>query len=231
MNKLAIATLALTMGFFVSEAKAIEFDADVPQALQQQVLGDLGFIKTIASSKASVLHKQIYGDVSGAAYDTFFTSRVLRVGYDDQMSGGAVAYVSPMMDSEKMYFTQNYTSFSHPQIARLMVVFHEARHTETKNQFWMHATCPTPFKDDKGNEVKSIWTGLPLAGQPGCDSTALGAYGSSTIMMKNISLFCENCSQKVKMDAGLYSDDQLNRLLPADARNQIRQDVVAATLQ
>ena len=94
-----------------------------------------------------------------------------------------------------------------------MVVFHEARHTESQNGNWSHATCPTPFVDANGKEIKSIWTGSTLAGEAACDSTALGSYGSSTIMLKNIQLNCTNCTDKVKMDAGLYADDQYKRLV------------------
>ena len=226
MTKNILAALMM-IGMLASQAHALTFDSGVPQGLQTQMNGDLQFVGTIAGSKTSALHQQIYGEVKGSAYSTWFTSRVLRVGYDSSGAGGAVAYVQPGFDSSKMYVTSNYTTFDHPQIARLMVVFHEARHTENRNGNWPHATCPEPFLDDTGKEVKSIWTGLPLAGQDGCDDSAFGAYGSSTIMLRNVAHFCTSCSDKVKMDAGIYSDDQLNRLLPAEARNQIKQDVPA----
>jgi hypothetical protein len=58
----------------------------------------------------------------------------------------------------------------------------------------------------------SIWTGAKLEGQPACDSTQYGSYGSSTILLKNVALFCSNCNSKVKMDADLYATDQLGRI-------------------
>ena len=106
-----------------------------------------------------------------------------------------------------------------------MIVFHEARHTEDDNGNWMHATCPTPFVDDQGREIRSIWTGAVLAGEPACDDNAYGSYASSMIMLKNISKFCTNCTEKVQMDAGLYADDQLKRVTNPSAAQAIRQDL------
>ena len=37
--------------------------------------------------------------------------------------------------------------------------------------------------------------------------------GSSLILLKNVSKFCTTCAQKVKVDAGIYADDQQARAL------------------
>lgn len=201
------------------------FDSDVPQDIQAQMLGDLGFVGGIQGQGASPLHQQIFGGVDGSAYKRFFETRVRSVGMDDCGSAGAVACVMPYWDSSKMWLTQNYIQFSHPQIARLMIIFHEARHTETKNRNWPHASCPTPFLDADGKDMRSIWTGSMLEGQPACDSTPFGSYGSSSIMLKNVQKRCASCTDKVKMDAGLYGDDQLGRITDAGARRQIKEDL------
>src|SRR6202023_2937082 len=107
--------------------------------------------------------------------------RVTAIGMNDCGSGKAVACVIPYMDPSKMWLTQNFIKFSHPQVARMMVVFHEARHTEVKNRNWSHAKCPKPFLGPDGQDMKSIWTGSKLEAQPACDITPLGSYGSSTI--------------------------------------------------
>ena len=201
------------------------FDADVPEAIQAQMRADLAFMKGIMGEKASPLHQQIYGRVNGADYIKFFETRVSAIGMNGCGNGNAVACVIPFRDPSKMWLTQNFIRFSHPQVSRMMVVFHEARHTETQNGNWAHATCPTPFLDAKGNDMKSIWTGAVLAGEPACDVTPLGSYGSSTIMLKNISKSCTNCTDKVRMDAGLYADDQLGRVIDADAKRQMKEDL------
>ncbi len=200
------------------------FDADVPQAIQDQMRADLAFMAGIQGSGATPLHQQIFGQVGGSAYADFFNSRVTGIGMNDCGSDKAVACVIPFQDPSKMWLTQNFVKFSHPQVSRMMVVYHEARHTESQNGNWPHANCPDPFKDANGNDMKSIWTGASLAGEPACDTTPLGSYGSSTILLKNIQKYCTNCTDKVKMDAGLYADDQLQRVTDPDAHQQMVDD-------
>lgn len=219
-------TACLLASFTVTApAFALDFDREVPANTKEQMNGDLTFVATLEGSSATPLHKQVFGELKGPLYKDWFFSRIKRVGYNGNMSGGAVAYVQPFFDSEKMYLTQNYTNFSHPQIARLMIFFHEARHTENAKGNWMHANCPRPFRDKDGNDMKSIWTGMPLAGEAGCDSVAIGSYGLSVVMNKNISKTCTNCTEKVKMDAGFYADDQFKRITNANAAKQLTDDL------
>ncbi len=211
-----------------AHASTYSFDNDVPDDIKAQMIADMQFIGTVQGGTASALHQQIFGPVDGATYTQFFDSRVTSVGMSDCGDSSAVACVKPtFFESSKMWLTENFIKFSHPQIARIMVMFHESRHTENSNGNWSHATCPTPFQDASGNEIKSIWTGFSLAGEPGCDITPFGSYGSSMIMLKNIQKFCTNCTDKVKMDAGLYADDQFKRIIDADAVKQIQSDLYA----
>ena len=204
---LAVALLVLGM-----KSMALSFDKDVPKDIQTQMVADLGFMNQIEGSSQTPYHQQIYSAVSGPAYKTFFETRITSVGVDDCGGGPAVACVQPFFNPNKMWLTDNFIKFSHPQVARMMVVYHEARHSESNNGNWMHDTCPRPFLDDKGKDRTSIWTGAKLEGQPACDSTYQGSYGSSTIMLKNIGKYCTNCTDKVKMDADIYAMDQLNRI-------------------
>ncbi|MGZ3726990.1 MAG: hypothetical protein ACXWQQ_14390 [Pseudobdellovibrio sp.] len=205
-------------------AHALSFDSDVPQDIQTQMVNDLAFINQVTGSGQTPFHKQIYAGVDGKLYKTFFESRITSVGLDSCGGGAAVACVQPFFDAHKMWLTQNFIKFSHPQIARLMVVYHESRHSESKNGNWMHDTCPTPFLGADGKDMVSIWTGAKLEGQPACDSTYLGSYGSSTVMLKNISKFCSNCTDKVKMDADIYAMDQLNRIDRPDVKKAMLND-------
>ena len=207
----------------IQAAHALDFDSNVSPTIKNQMLQDLEFMKTVRGDKTTPLHQQIFGGMSGGYYD-WFVSRVKSVGLNDCGSSIAVACVIPFEDPSKMWITNNYIKFDHPQIAKLMVVFHEARHTESNHGNWWHANCPVPFLDAQGKDVKSIWTGATLAGEAACDSSPMGSYGSSTILLKNISKFCANCSEKVKMDAALYADDQINRITDAKAKNQMLQD-------
>ena len=194
-----------------SQALAVQFDSNVPLAIQTQMNADLGFMNSLEGQYKTAFHQQIFGAFGGNSYKKFFESHILEVGLDGCGLGNAVACVKPWA-GKKMFLTNNFIKFSHPQIARMMVAYHEARHTEIENGSWAHDTCPTPFVNDDGSEKRSIWTGASLAGEKACDSTALGSYGSSTILLKNVALFCTNCTDKVKMDADLYATDQLGRI-------------------
>jgi hypothetical protein len=204
--------------------KGLVFDSDVPVDIQAQMRADMAFMGTIKGGAGTKLHQKIFGAVDGATYIKFFNSRVTGIGMDDCGSAKAVACVIPFQDPSKMWLTQNFIKFDHPQISRMMIVFHESRHTETRNGNWAHATCPTPFLDANGKDMVSIWTGATLAGEPACDITPLGSYGSSTILLKNVQKFCTNCTDKVKMDAGLYADDQLGRITDDGARQEMLTD-------
>ncbi len=220
----SVSVMAVVAGLFITEARAdLQFDSDVEPALKNQILADLQFMGSITSTHSTALHQQIFGQVNGADYTKWFEARVFTVGKQDCGSSIAVACVDPSYEN-KIWMTENYTKFDHPQIARLSVVYHEARHTESEHGNWGHATCPTPFLDDHGNPVTSIWTGAQLAGEAACDVTPFGSYGSQTILLKNIALNCSNCNSKVKADADIFATDQLGRIIDANAKNQMKRD-------
>ena len=213
--------LSLTVSF--NAFSALTFTSDVPADVKKQVLSDLKLIDSVKGSATTPLHKSIFGDVSGTNYTKFFEARMNKVGMGCG-GGSAVACVKPFVSNTTMFLTENYIKFSHPAIARLMVVFHEARHGEKQNRNWHHAICPNPFLDENGKEIKSIWTGSTLAGEDACDSSPLGSYGSSTIMLKNIAKFCTNCNQKMKLDADIYAQDQLKRISNPTAKQAMLVD-------
>ncbi len=204
-------------------ADALQFDPDVEPTLKQQMLNDLSFMNSITSQKSTALHRKIFGSVDGPSYQAWFAKRVFSVGKNLCGSSNAVACVIPSW-ANKMWITPNYTKFDHPQIARLSVIYHEARHTEEDNDNWPHATCPIPFLNESGQDMRSIWTGAALAGEPACDVTAFGSYGSQTILLKNIALNCTNCSDKVKADADLFAKDQLGRIIDAASKTAMKSD-------
>ena len=216
--------------FVVPKAEALKFDADVEPALKQQILQDISFIGSINSVQSSPYHQKVFGQVSGAVYNKWLTDRVFSVGKNECGNANAVACVIPNF-ANKIWMTKNYTQFSHPQVARVSVVYHEARHTEAQNGNWSHATCPTPFLDESGKDTRSIWTGAMLQGQPACDVTAFGSYGTQTILLKNIAMNCTNCSSKVKADANLYGNDQLGRIVDKASKAAMKKDFGMAHTQ
>jgi hypothetical protein len=221
MKLLSILLAAFAMNF---AAHAVTFDSDVPAAIKTQMLADLDFMAQLQGSKQTPFHQQIYGALAGSSYKNFFESHVTSVGLNTCGNANAVACVIPFQDASKMWLTQNFIKFSHPQIARMMVVYHEARHTESQHGNWPHDYCPDPFLDENGKNMVSIWTGASLAGEPACDSTPFGSYGSSTILLKNVAKFCTNCTDKVKMDADIYAMDQLGRIDDANVKKSMLAD-------
>ena len=213
-----ILSVLVSVVLFASTAQAVKFEANVDPALRAQMTQDLQFIGQVDGPQATPLHQKVFGAVNGPNYTKWFDSRIVSIGKNACGGGKAVACVIPMLGSNRMWVTPNYTQFSHPQISRVSVIYHEARHSEVQNGNWSHATCPTPFKDANGNDVKSIWTGALLQGEPACDVTPFGSYGSATILLKNIAIHCANCNSKVRADANLYGNDQLGRVINAQAK-------------
>lgn len=215
----------LALFVFTTAAHAFTFDNDVPLAVKNQMLQDLDFIKGIQGNGASPLHQKIYGQVNGAVYDHFFQSRVHSIGMSRCGSLTASACVMPDTDPSKMWLTESFTTLSIPQIARMMIVYHETRHTEVQNKFWPHAKCPPVFTDSDGTPMLGTWSKAPLADHPDCDSTPFGSYGSSSLMMKNIAKWCTNCTEKVKQDADFYADDQFKRIIDPKAKQDMKDDI------
>lgn len=219
-------TLFILLSFFyliptsvaVVDRSGIQFDSNVDPTLKQQVQEDLALVKSISGVNASPLHQEIFGNVDGNAYEPWFYARVFYFGVSD--CGNPVSAVACVnsRDHNKIWVTDNYIKISHPEIARVMTLFHEARHTETASRGWPHARCPLNFP------YSSIWTGGSLKGHFACDSSEYGSYASASVMLNNISKFCSNCSAKVKADAKLYSDDQIKRVTQKSALARMKQD-------
>jgi len=195
------------------------FDPNVPSALRRQTLADLAFVAGIRGQGASRLHAAIFGPVDGSTYIRWFLSRVRWIGMDWGSEGLAYAMAGP-----KLWLTRNYVNRCHAQVFRVAVLFHEARHTEFEHRYWPHALCPRRFTDEAGDAVRSLLTGELLAGEPACDATPLGSYGTELAMLKNIQRFCANCTEKVLMDAGLFAEDSRRRML-GDAQAAVRADL------
>jgi len=216
-------TFISTGAFAAHSHPDLQFDRDVDASLKQQILNDLEFMGSLKGTKATPLHRKIFGKVDGRTYLRWFEDRVSTVGKNLCGSDTAVACVLSMWPN-KIWMTPNYTKFSQPQIARLSVIYHEARHTEADEGFWPHATCPKPFLNDEGKDVRSIWTGALLQGEPACDVTAFGSYGTQTILLKNIAMNCSNCTEKVRADADLFANDQLIRIIDPSSKAAMKKD-------
>jgi hypothetical protein len=208
----------LLMGMAAVPASAIQFDLNVPDSLKSQVEGDLECIHSMRMVRVSGVHHKVFGAAMEGEYRRWFDSRVGFFGYGD--CGGsrtAVACVQGRYD-RKIWVTRNYVEIQHPQVARIMTLYHEARHTEGDRRNWPHSRCSIFFKQ------KSIWTGSSLNWHFACDRTEYGSYGIASVLLNNISRFCTNCSEKVRLDAAIYSNDQAKRITRRSAYIRIQKD-------
>ena len=224
---LAILTLNLLLAEAAKAESNLTFDSAMPAALRTQIEGDLGFLKSITGSGATPLHQQFFGQgaIAGAGYMEFFSARITGFRVDMHPADKlAVAYNRHGVS--KLFITPNFIKNDIPQVMRITVFLHEARHSEKNHGYWSHAHCPSPYLDSNGEVVRSILTGIDISGAPACDTTAFGAYGIQAIALKNIQVFCTNCSAKVKMDAGIYGDNHIDsRIIDPAAKKTLLSDV------
>jgi hypothetical protein len=210
--------LVFLFGVSSTQSMGLEFDPGVPVFLKEQVEGDLQFADSVRNTRVSKLHREIFGSAGQGEALHWFDSRVSYFGYGDcGGSATAVACVQGRND-RKIWVTRNYVEIEHPQVARVMTLFHEARHTEGHRRNWPHSRCSPFFKH------KSIWTGSDLRWHFACDRTEYGSYGSASVLLNNISRFCSNCTEKVRRDAAIYSEDQVKRIVRRSASLRIKAD-------
>ena len=169
------------------------------------------------------MHKQVFGAVDGATYQNWFSARVREIKFEPDAEVDAVAYVDHEQALDVIHLAPEYIQYDHPQIIRVGVLFHEARHAE-KNADWSHVDCPVPFMDDQFSYIVNIWNGRRIEGDPRCDVTALGANGVVAILMDNVAKFCTNCNEKTCLDSGLMKNDAMSRIIDQKAKQQLTDD-------
>ena len=224
MKKLILTAIILLPNFAKAE---LRFDFNFPEKQEKMIRQDMDFMKSLSGDTATPLHQQIFKSVtlSGKSYENYFNSRVNIFGFSECSDDAAViACVNPLSDVNKMWITTHYTTFNMPQVYRVSVMIHEARHTEGAHDFYFHEKCPTPFLDESGKDVKGIFSGVKLEGQEACDNIVTGAYGVEAIFLKNIEKHCLNCNEKVRMDGRIYGDNLIIRIINPSAREALRRD-------
>ncbi|MEK7234039.1 MAG: hypothetical protein AAB268_09505 [Elusimicrobiota bacterium] len=208
-----------------AQQDGVRFQDNVPAAIQNQMREDLDFLQTIQGNGASPLHREIFGPVDGPSYFRFFESRIKTVGYNEKDHRPDVLASVDIAEPDTLWLTQLYAKVNVPRIYRLAALLHESRHAEDENFNWPHSDCPDPFKDEKGDDIRSIVTGVPLAGLPACDRTAVGSYGIQTIMLKNIERFCSSCNESTRKYAGFYGDNFFKRIIDREAKKALQEDL------
>jgi hypothetical protein len=224
-----IAAIGFSSVFSSATASAgLDFSKQVPENIKTQMTQDLGLVDKLEGGKTSSNYIKIFSKdkLIGTELTKFFTKRVHSVDMSDCGGGDGVgACVNPNIDSNKMFLTKNYVSFSIPQIYRISLVFHESRHTENENSNWFHENCPVPYLDENGHDIVGIISGTKMEGRPACDDQNLGAYGLQATLLKNVANACTNCTEKILTDAKIFGDDTVNRISNLAARKQLKDDL------
>lgn len=210
------------------KSSALVITPRVPLEVKTEFLADLDHMRKISGGQASELHKAVFGPVAskvnGEAYYSFFIKRVSVVDTEPSKKDFFVN-AGGKEDPGKLYVTSEYIKYlkTMPEIERWSVLIHEARHNEAENT-WAHSICPDPFVDLKGNSIVAPW-GQALSGKYACDTKALGSYGITIIMARNIELHCDTCTKEMRAQAGSYAREILLRITEPEARNTLIKDL------
>lgn len=201
-----------------ANVQELKFDENFPASTRAQISNDLNFIYQAKLKRHTPLHQKIFG-VNKNAYQDYFETRVKSMGFDGSASADWQAALSDT-EANKIVVAASYIVNNYPQIGRLQILFHEARHAEVNH--WLHTVCPAQLVDYEAHKVLSYRE--DLIGELGCDTSELGAYGLTSVLTKNISKYCESCTEKVRMDADFYSEDAASRIVNMKARQRLKID-------
>lgn len=208
-----------------------EFDGNIPESLRRQVLEDLEFLASRKGEKGSETFYEIFDQTifDGSRLLEFFNRRVRKVAVDsDPRDPSLIAYIKINGDPSVIWLKASYTSFDMPQIFRVSLLLHESRHTEIDDGFWLHPNCPTPFVDSQGRDIVGALSGEKIEGRDACDHSSYGSYGAQATFLKHIDKVCSNCSEKQKLDARLYSEDAVARILDPEMQQMLRDELESA---
>lgn len=217
--------LAFITSAFANEPSGFgqRFSDNVGSELREQINSDLKFLSEIRGSDATPLHTHVFGTVEGKEYARFLNQRISSFDLSDDGPDNAAAYVD-LKFPKVMKFKSLYLTSGMPQILRVSVILHEARHTEIENHGWPHEVCPLRFMDRSGQEITAL-SGEKYALHLACDSDEMGAYGIQIIMLKNVARFCTSCTEKVKMDAEFAANQLMMRMISDPAQENLIRDL------
>lgn len=193
--------------------------------IRDQLASDMTFMRNLRGQGATPIFRDVFGGIYGGdTFSRFFDARINKIDADECDGGTAmVACVIYNLSPRIIWLTDNYAKFNMPQIFRISVLLHESRHGEYDYRY--HATCPIPFRDSNGKDVVSIFSGIKLEGRAACDTSATASYGVQVEFLKNTQLNCSNCNEKVILDAELYGDDGLKRIIDPSEYSKLRNDI------
>lgn len=192
-------------------------------ALRRQADSDLEWGRSLRGAEASPLHRKLFGDspLDGRLYEAFFKQRVTRLAKAGTFTGcaGAIACHGAW---KTVRLTEKYADPRLPQVVRLSLLLHEARHSDDGSHD--HFVCPGSIRGPDGGPLRSPYLDVEVGGLRACDEEPLGAYGLQIVMLRNIQRYCGNCEPAVKTEAGRYADFLMNLIRSEEARRELLAD-------
>lgn len=214
----------------------------VNEALATTIFRDLGRADGIRGEKSTALYKSYFGPgpLDGRAFRSLLLNRIFAI--DTVPTAEDVAEnpdlernATEMNESVDLVratrfagfdgvtlsngFVKNYTKI--PAIVRLSEFLREARQNLSPQP---RQPCPQPFFDGTGAPIKIWYTGELLAGKKNCSWLHNESHGFQIVVLRNVQLFCQTCTEQVKKDAGIYADYLLNRIMHPDERRRLLND-------
>lgn len=231
MKSLSIGSVFLcsVIIFEIAVAQAFEFlfffDSDEEVLIRE----DLEFLFSLKLDAVTPLHHLVFGGAGGDAYRSYFHTRAKSI-RRSLSSYAAYAFVAPYNSPgyhDRIAVTSKFFELS--QLMRISVLVHEARHSEVDHDYWHHVTCPSPYLDERGIEMRTK-EGVSLAGRrQACDQSAMGSFGVVVIMLNGIANHCTNCSEEIRHEAAFLSQDIVKRIIDPSERKRLTDDLELAT--
>lgn len=170
-------------------------------ASKYRVYRDLNGISEMKFGLTSPYFQKIFGGSEASNVVEFFDRHVSKIEWSADCPNGVIARVAVGGD---MQVCSEFLRASTPQVLRMSTLIHEARHMEKNHGNWPHVACPTPYTFEiESTPFQFKGHGLPLE----CDVNEFGGYGVEYAFLRSVVDSCENCSEKMKLDAQLLSDE------------------------
>lgn len=194
--------------------------ANISDKFAADLEADLKALSKISGKQVSKLNYEVFKSsesLNGEDYLKYFLERVDHIRLSPDQSSDAVASYNDQ--TMTMYIGKNYLKA--PAVARMTTLIHEAAHWGDMRG---HAYCPTPFLDENGKDRVSEFSGVKLEGKPACAERFADAYVTEFIFLKNVYMYCLNCTDKMKSQAKFYADKVLIRVVDLKIQEVLAKD-------
>jgi|GEM_PF-2695520 len=210
--------IAMSSGPFAFAQSTLQFDTNVSPALKSLIQSDLQALSLVEGNGQSNLQMKLWGPFNGKNLSGQFLQKFRTVSVFDADDCGLLCVI-PSFSHNTIYMNPNYYPGIEPMVARWAQYLFATKVEQTPP-----VTCPTPFLDDQGHDVVSMYSHIKMEGTDNCDNSVYGAYASVAVLLSNIASYCSNCSLETKTSAKSLSLYYLQKVIDPDAKALILKD-------